>query len=956
MPVVKIPIGRGVAALSAVLLASVAAAQQITWFAPEDGGTPRDLRRIERLGPAEFRIRAAFEEGGASVLKHAVSRVDLICRNDGNRPATITVHVDLSQDGMRTAYSGTPEAGMPDRDFLFIQPPGKPWRQINGTTDRWVVTVTFDAPPGETKLGLSPWYAYGDYQKFIGQLPAQPYLIKSRRKTDAGREHWELAITDPDVPAEQKRSVFWHAREHAYETFSSFAMEGLVDFLLSDDAAEIRRHYAIVLHPMTNVDGVAEGLEYRGGYDFPDPRGAAAGRFTFETIDRLRPDDAIAWHNWIAPRDRNVVFYTDEDRGQPTARAWLRITQLMPSLHGANHRWRDETTPLKYNWQGRQPLSDGNVHQYAMKRYGTHIWGWEMPWWNLTTDDARAWGAAFGRAFFATLDEIQAGSTPAAVERPVEHVAQWDPHEFVVRGRSRVANPYREAALVGEFTAPSGKRHVIDGFYDGDDVWRLRMAFDETGLWTYLLRGEGVEILERGSLECVAPRGHGFIRIHPKNPYAFAYDDGTPFFPMGDTCYGLFDDSPITPELREKYLSVRRAQHFNFVRLTVGHSEARAAADPDYWAWGGTPDQPDLDRCNPEFFRRFDSFMHTLRERGMNVELILLNFYRQPFTLVDEWTPARERQWLAYLTARYAAFDNVFLWTVANEYETHPEGTYRLDRPGDVAWAASVARFLKDHDPHGHLTTVHPVVSASTRGASPRDPIEDPWRIGELFGDAASIDVLSQQTGQFGAGTRWDEDRLCWVGDSATLVQSITADRRYGKPVLNSENGYEFLRGDPSSKRQVHSTGKVRRTSWRIVCAGGWFAAGFHGTLGHSDAWNRIDPDRNYRFEVKDEGAADQLRILYDFFNRVPYWRLKPSSHIEGDAVALEDEGETYIAYLPHGGRVIFDLPESPPGFVARWFDPRTGKFGETTETAGGGKREFDSPDRRDWTLLIESR
>src|SRR4051812_25597920 len=49
---------------------------EISWSVPEDGGTPRDPRRIEALGPLEFRVRAAVEEG-QSVLKHAVSRVDL---------------------------------------------------------------------------------------------------------------------------------------------------------------------------------------------------------------------------------------------------------------------------------------------------------------------------------------------------------------------------------------------------------------------------------------------------------------------------------------------------------------------------------------------------------------------------------------------------------------------------------------------------------------------------------------------------------------------------------------------------------------------------------------------------------------------------------------------------------------------------------------------------------------
>jgi len=113
-----------------------------------------------------------------------------------------------------------------------------------------------------------------------------------------------------------------------------------------------------------------------------------------------------------------------------------------------------------------------------------------------------------------------------------------------------------------------------------------------------------------------------FIRIHPGNPYAFARADGTPFFPMGDTCYGLFDDSPITPVLRAEYLKTRCAQRFNFVRLTIGHSEARAATNSAYWAWGGTAQKPDLDQLNPEFFRSFDALMQQLRVSGMNSSLI----------------------------------------------------------------------------------------------------------------------------------------------------------------------------------------------------------------------------------------------------------------------------------------------------------------------------------------------
>lgn len=534
-------------------------------------------------------------------------------------------------------------------------------------------------------------------------------------------------------------------------------------------------------------------------------------------------------------------------------------------------------------------------------------------------------------------------------------VPRWEIHEFELHGPCRVENPFRDAALIGEFTSPSGRTDRIPGFYDGDDAWRLRFAPDEEGEWRYTLRGEGVEISQNGRLVCTAPRGHGPIRIHPQNPYAFAYADGTPFFPMGDTCYGLYDDSHITPGLRAEYLDARRRQRFNFVRMSIGHSAPRAEADPAFWAWGGTPGAPDLDRLNPVFFRGLDNLFRDLQARGMNIELLLFNFYRRPFTDTRLWTAARERLWLRYAVARYGAFNNLFLWTLANEYETHPDGAYRLDLPSDVDWAKATARLVRQLDPYNHLVTVHPVISSSTRGASPRDPLEPPWRIGAFFGEGDAFDVLSQQTGQRGEGVLWDERLQCWTGDDPDLVASLRADRRFGKPVLNTENGYEYLRGHATEKRQVHHTDKVRRSAWRIVCAGGYFAAGFHGTIGHSDIWNRIDAPNRYDFTVRDEGAADQLRILHEFFATLPFWRMAPFDGVTGNAaVALAAPGRVYVVFLPQGGKASLDLSAGEGRMTARWFNPRDGKFGEDFSVARGKRFEFTTPDEEDWALLVQ--
>ncbi|MDR1502337.1 MAG: DUF4038 domain-containing protein [Prevotella sp.] len=543
-------------------------------------------------------------------------------------------------------------------------------------------------------------------------------------------------------------------------------------------------------------------------------------------------------------------------------------------------------------------------------------------------------------------------SVPEPLETTVFRLSKWEMHEFTISGHTGFDNPFTTTMLIGQFTSPSGKIKIINGFYDGGNIWRLRFVPDENGEWSYQLWGEGVDILQQGKINSIGSAGNGFIRIHPQNPFSFVTDDGTPFFPMGDTCYGLHDDGPITGQLRDAYLKTRRAQHFNFVRMSIGHSHDRAKKDPDYWAWGGTPGEPDLDRFNPVFFRSLDTLLFKMRDCGMNVELLLLNFYRLPFTDTAIWTPAREKLWLGYLLSRYAAFDNIFMWTLSNEYETHPDGRYRLDVPEDIDWVKETARFIKNHDPYDHPVTVHAVVSSTTKGLSPRDPSDQPWQIGGFYGNEDAIDVLSQQTGQHGEGVSWNEELNCWEGDDPNLVASLKADLRYGKPVLNTENGYEYLKNAPTERKQVHHTDKVRRTSWRVVCGGGYFAAGFHGTIGHSDVWNRIDAPNHYTFSLESEGADIQLSYLYQFFNTLPYWKMRPLNNTIGDAVVLAEEEKVYVAFFPHGGELVLDL-KGTDQMKQKWFNPRTGEFGKETIIHGGDKQKFKAPDEKDWTLLL---
>lgn len=58
-----------------------------------------------------------------------------------------------------------------------------------------------------------------------------------------------------------KKAMIITSRVHPGETQSSYALEGMVDFLLSDaiEAQQLRQHYIIYVVPMINPDGVIHG-------------------------------------------------------------------------------------------------------------------------------------------------------------------------------------------------------------------------------------------------------------------------------------------------------------------------------------------------------------------------------------------------------------------------------------------------------------------------------------------------------------------------------------------------------------------------------------------------------------------------------------------------------------------------------------------------------------------------
>ena len=70
-----------------------------------------------------------------------------------------------------------------------------------------------------------------------------------------------ITITSNNNNLRNKKSIFITARVHAGETVSSWIMEGILNFLISDNeiAQILRENFVFKLVPMLNPDGVIIG-------------------------------------------------------------------------------------------------------------------------------------------------------------------------------------------------------------------------------------------------------------------------------------------------------------------------------------------------------------------------------------------------------------------------------------------------------------------------------------------------------------------------------------------------------------------------------------------------------------------------------------------------------------------------------------------------------------------------
>jgi len=333
-------------------------------------------------------------------------------------------------------------------------------------------------------------------------------------------------------------------------------------------------------------------------------------------------------------------------------------------------------------------------------------------------------------------------------------VEQWGIYEVSMPGPTN-GNPFVEVQFSARFLL--GDTNVaVNGFYDGGGMYRVRFMPGTQGRWRYFTRSNVPELdSHTGEFDVTAPaaNNHGPVRVH--NTYHFAYADGTPFRPIGTTCYNL---THMVDWIEDETLASLAASPFNKVRVCVfpKHQEGNTNELALYPFEGTPPKTWDFTRFDPKFFQHLEKRVGDLRDRGVEADVILFDPYDKGRWGFDRMAPDVDDRYVRYIVSRLAAYRNVW-WSLSNEYDFNKNKTEGdWDRLFQVVEAA---------DPYAHLRSIHNgfyiynntkpwVTHASIQNGS---AVEDNGRA-ELYRDVYRKPVVYDEVKYEGnIGRRWGQ-------------------------------------------------------------------------------------------------------------------------------------------------------------------------------------------------------
>ncbi|HUS73257.1 MAG TPA: DUF4038 domain-containing protein [Sedimentisphaerales bacterium] len=551
----------------------------------------------------------------------------------------------------------------------------------------------------------------------------------------------------------------------------------------------------------------------------------------------------------------------------------------------------------------------------------------------------------------------------AAAPADTYHV--WEKVEITLDASKSYKNAYREVEVWVDLKGPGLNKRCY-GFWDGDNVFKVRVLATAPGKWIWNsgsnqhdsgLNGKTggfVAIAWDEAAKSGNPCRKGMIKASA-NGHAFEYADGTPFFLLGDTWWSVptfrykwYDDDrqrPIGPKAGFKdYVAFRRKQGFNCLAMIAafpnwandGKPTSLKTADGTVlrsaWKQPGTKSAkdmhdedgnraflfpgrvpgyenyfPDVDRINPKYFRNLDKKIDYLNSQGF-VPFIEVSRrdIGQGWKKYYQW-PESYTRYIQYIWSRYQA--NICLFS-----PIHLDWTGATISADD--WNETANKVIEKYGPPPFGTLAGTNSNPSTlRNFGHVDKAK--WLTFHQIGNKRTHDLYAYLTEIFNA---------------SPPVPGINGEPYYAG-MLDAPGGTETsaLYCRSGMYGSVLSGG----LGGHIYGAGGWDGGMWGG--------NVEDAAKNHIWDVIKWQSADQMRHLRSFIlsegrkyqNLVPSVNLllpnrsgKANSCIGWAYCARTAKQDFFLLYFEK------DCPQtnlsgalSNGKYKARWFNPRTGDW-----------------------------
>lgn len=407
------------------------------------------------------------------------------------------------------------------------------------------------------------------------------------------------------------------------------------------------------------------------------------------------------------------------------------------------------------------------------------------------------------------------------------------------------------------------------------------------------------------------------------------YEDGEPFFYLGDTAWELFHR--LDREDAALLLRDRAAKRFTVIQAVV-LAEYEGLTVPN--AYGHLPlldDDPT--RPNEAYFEHVDAIVAQAEALGLTIGMLP--------TWGDKWnkkwgvgpeifTPANALTYGRWLGARYA--EAPIIWILGGDRPVESDLHREIIR--------AMAQGLDEGDGGAHLMSFHPNGGRTS---------SEWWQNGDW------LDFNMLQSGH--ARNR----------DNYTMIAADYA-RTPVKPCIDAEPGYE----DHPSAFDLNN-GYLDDYDVRKALYWSLFSGACGHTYGCHDIWQMWQEGRKpatftrtpwkKALHLPGSGQVQHARALLEsrpFLTRIPDQSLIVSDPGTGThhVVATRDTDGSYaMLYLPSCKPVTVDLDKLSGTRVAvTWYDPRTGEARPAGEVPAGGHYEFTPPSVwPDWVLVLDS-